>query len=172
MLVAILVCIVKAVKLLVDIVIIVLFLRFIMFFLNLRKLEQRKITLFNQFILLIVMILYALTIYQSLFIFGLLIFYVYPDLNTSENFLMQMINLNIFYVKDFFISLMLSYLFYFKGMQQNNRVERRKQESVISGQRSINYTKSKGLFSRDVTGNRGGQEEQQETGKFYSTRSL
>jgi hypothetical protein len=133
--VAFLVCIVKAVKLLVDIVIIVLFLRFIIFFLNLRKLEQRKITLFNKFILLIVMILYAITIYQSLYIFGLLIFYLYPDLNTSENFLMQMINANIFYVKDFFISLMLSYLFYFKGVQQNTRVERRNQ-SVISGQRS------------------------------------
>jgi hypothetical protein len=85
--------------------------------------------------------------------------YVYPDLNTSKNFLVQMINANIFYVKDFFISLMLSYLFYFKGVQQNTRVERRNQ-SVISGQRSINYTKSRGLFSRDINGNRGGEGEQ------------
>ncbi len=64
MIVVILVCIVKVVKVLVDIVIIVLFLRFIIFFLNLRKLEQRKITLFNKFILLIVITLYVITIYQ------------------------------------------------------------------------------------------------------------
>jgi hypothetical protein len=112
-----LVCSVKSVKFLVDIVIIIFFARFIQFFLNLRKLELRRTTKLNKFILSIVILIFVISIYQSIFIFGLSIFYVVPELSTDENYLIQMINTNIFYVKDFFISLMLSYLFYFKGMQ-------------------------------------------------------
>ena len=85
--VAVLVCSVKLVKLLVDIVIAVAFARFIVFFLNLRKLELRRLSRFNKFILSIVILLFAISIYQSVFTFGLFIIYVYPELNTNENFL-------------------------------------------------------------------------------------
>ena len=128
-----LVCSVKSVKFIVDIVIIIFFARFIQFFLNLRKLELKKTTIFNKFILSIVILLFAISIYQSIFIFGLFIFYIVPELSTNENYLFQMINTNVFYVKDFVISLMLSYLFYFKGMQQRRAAKRRRSRiSIIS----------------------------------------
>ena len=43
-----------------------------------------------------------------------------------------MINTNIFYLKDFVISLMISYLFYFKGMQKI-RANKRKRDNNLSG---------------------------------------
>ncbi len=131
MFVAILVCGVKTVRFFVDIVIIVFFSRFLSFFLNLRKQELRKITLFNKFILSIVLILFVISIYQSIFIFGLFIIYVYPELNTDNIFYITMINVNVFYVKDFVISLMLSYLFYFKGMQKIRASRRRRKLTIF-----------------------------------------
>ena len=131
MFVAILVCGVKTVRFFVDIVIIVFFSRFLSFFLNLRKQELRKITLFNKFVLSIVLILFVISIYQSIFIFGLFIIYVYPELNTDNIFYITMINVNVFYVKDFVISLMLSYLFYFKGMQKIRASRRRRKLTIF-----------------------------------------
>ena len=79
---AVLVCIMKSVKLLIDLVIQYLFLNFIAFFLNFGKIEQRKLTLFNKMILSIVMILFFITFIESLFIFYLLILYTNLDSST------------------------------------------------------------------------------------------
>jgi hypothetical protein len=42
-------------------------------------------TKLNKVILSIVIMLFVLCIYQSLYTFGVFIFYVYPELNTLEN---------------------------------------------------------------------------------------
>ncbi len=62
--------------------------------------------------------LYVLTLYQAFFTFGLFILYIKPELNTLEFYLVQLISFNVFYLKDFVIALLLSYLFYYKGMQK------------------------------------------------------
>ena len=99
-------------------------------------------TKLNKVILSIVLMLFVLCIYQSVYTFGVFIFYVYPELNTLENQYMQLINTNVFYWKDFMIALMLSYLFYFKGMQQVKADSRRKRNSIITGKVvSLNITK-------------------------------
>lgn len=116
-LIAVFVCIVKAVRVIVDIVIIVFFAKFILFFLNLRALELRRLTLFNKLILSIVLLLFALCIYQTLFTFAISVIYIDPNLNTLESQYFQLVSTNIFNLKDFLVGLMLSYLFYFKSMQ-------------------------------------------------------
>lgn len=117
-LVAVLVCTSKTVKFSVDLFMLYVFIRFIQFFITFRRLEERKTTAFNKFILCIVLFLYLLTVYQAVFTFGLFIIYIKPELNTLEFYLVQNISFNLFYLKDFVIALLLSYLFYYKGMQK------------------------------------------------------
>ena len=117
-LVAVLVCTTKTVKFSVDLLMLYVFIRFIQFFITFRRLEERKTTPFNKFILSIVLFLYVLTLYQAFFTFGLFILYIKPELNTLEFYLVQLISFNVFYLKDFVIALLLSYLFYYKGMQK------------------------------------------------------
>jgi hypothetical protein len=112
-----LVCISKAIKFVVDLLIHYFFLNFILFFISFRKLEDRKLTTYNKLILGIVMFLFLISLLSSVFIFGMFIIYTNPSLNTPVASFMQLIAFNIFYVKDSVISLMLSYLFYYKGKQ-------------------------------------------------------
>ncbi len=66
-------------------------------------------------ILSIVIILFFITFLESLFIFYLLIIYTNPDWNSDFFKYVQLFLFNVFYVKDFIITLMLSYLYYYKG---------------------------------------------------------
>jgi hypothetical protein len=108
---------VKVIKIIVDLVIHYLFLNFIIFFMGFRKLENRKLTAFNKLMLGIVMFLFLVNLFSSVFIFGMFIIYTNPEWNTPVSSFVQLIAFNIFYIKDSIISLMLSYLFYFKGKQ-------------------------------------------------------
>ncbi len=114
---AVLVCTFKSVKLFIDLTFQYLFLSFIVFFLNFRKLEQRKLSPINIMILSTVMILFFITFIESLFIFCLLIFYTSPEVDNTFYRYVQLIVFNVFYIKDFIITLMLSYLYYYKGKQ-------------------------------------------------------
>ena len=116
-LVAVLVCTTKTVKFSVDLLMLYLFIRFIQFFIIFRKLEERKTTAFNKFIFFIVLFLYVVTLYQAIFTFGLFIVYIEPELNTLNFYFIELLSFNVFYLKDFVISLLLSYLFFFKGIQ-------------------------------------------------------
>ncbi len=116
-LVAVLVCTTKTVKFSVDLLMLYLFIRFIQFFIIFRKLEERKTTAFNKFILFIVLFLYVVTLYQAIFTFGLFIVYIEPELNTLNFYFVELLSFNVFYLKDFVISLLLSYLFFFKGIK-------------------------------------------------------
>ncbi len=107
----------KTVKLLVDLVIHYMFIKFIIFFLNFRKLQGTKLTPFNKVILSIVMLLYLVSLFSAVFIFGLLIIYIKPEWNNLIYRFLQLISFNVFYIKDSIISLMLAYLYYYKGMQ-------------------------------------------------------
>ncbi len=114
-----LVSIAKLIKLLVDLIIHYLFFNFIVFFLNFRKLEQRKLSCFNYLILGIVMVLFFASLLSSVFIFGLFITYTdSDDWNTAISTYAQLVAFDIIYIKDTLISLMLSYLFFYKGKQQ------------------------------------------------------
>jgi hypothetical protein len=115
-----LVCIVKFVKIIVDLQIHYMFLNFIIFFISFRKLENRKLTAFNRLILGIIMFHFFVSLLSSVFIF--VMFMIYTNrayFNTPVSSFVQLIAFNIFYIKDSLISLMLSYLFYFKGKQSN-----------------------------------------------------
>lgn len=142
-LIAVLVCIVKIVKISVDLIVLYIFIRFIQFFLSFRKLQQREITTFNKFILFIVMFLYVVTLYQSVFTFGLFILYIEPELNTLKFYFIQFLSFNVFYLKDFLIALMLSYLFYFKGMQVTKPSKQRNNSNVLQMSKSIRYSEEK-----------------------------
>lgn len=111
------VCFVKLIKFIVDLLIHYLFLKFIIFFLSLRKTENRKLTTFNKVILGIVMFLFILNLLSSVYIFVTFIKYTNPNLYNTLFRFVELIAFNIIYLKDTIITLMLCYLFYFKGNQ-------------------------------------------------------
>jgi hypothetical protein len=82
-----------------------------------RIIEDRGLTAFNKLILGIVLFLFVVNLFSSVFIFGMFIIYVDPSWNTPMSSFVQLIAFNVFYVKDSIITLMLCYLFYYKGKQ-------------------------------------------------------
>lgn len=149
----------KIVRVIADIVIIVFFAKFILFFIKFRS-QERRLSNFNILILSLVLFIFVLCIYQSLYSYVTVYFYFYPLENYQlTNYFFQLVNSTLFNWKDFLIALMLSYLFYFKGMQQvkeNMLVTRELKMSANIV--SINISKEGG--------------ETEETGRFRETESV
>ena len=108
----------KSIKLVLDSAIHILFFQFILFFLSYRKKMHRRLGIFNKLLLAFVFLLFTISFIQSIYIFYL----IFPVLDNSlitPNFFITQQSLNmVFQLKDFFIAILLSYLYYYKGKQE------------------------------------------------------